>query len=70
MPKSVFISYSVADIDTVTRIKKQIESENHKIWLYPTAIEPGDHIVESERKGIEELKQIIICEEINSSSDL
>jgi hypothetical protein len=66
MSKKIFVSYSIEDVSKVLQVKREIESDGHRIWMYPRAIEPGDHIVESERKGIEDSDFVIIMLSENS----
>jgi len=51
--KNIFISYCVEDIDIVRKIKRDIEALDHKIWIYPQAMNPGSDIIKTEKVGIE-----------------
>jgi hypothetical protein len=62
MPKKIFISYAVEDKAIVTRIKHDVQAVGHIVWLYPAAINPGEKIIEEEKKGISDSDIVLIME--------
>jgi len=64
--KTVFISYSIKDIEKVSQIKRDIERANIEVWIYPQAIEPGKDIVVEEKKGISECDFVIMMLSTNA----
>ena len=64
--KSIFISYSTKDIDKVRVIKRDIESANHRVWLYPDAVDIGDNILDSEEEGIKRCDYMLLMHSKNS----
>jgi len=65
--KLIFISYSVKDKTKVAKIKKDIESIGHTVWIYPQSISPGDFIPDSEKSGIEQADYVLIMMSKKSS---
>jgi len=60
MARNVFISYATSDRLTVDRIKRDLEKAGHHIWIYPEALQVGDHIVNSEKIGIDRCDLVLL----------
>jgi hypothetical protein len=60
MSKKIFISFSTKDSSKVRKIKKDIESAGHRVWLYPDAVDIGDNIIKSETEGINKCDYMLL----------
>jgi hypothetical protein len=58
--KQVFISYCVDDIKLVEKIRKDLETAEIDVWVYPRSILPSDHIVASEEEGIRKCDKVLL----------